>query len=72
MADYSAILTAIDTAIRTGAAFPLELSDAGKTTRFHSLTELIAARKYYTALQAGRGNIRSGFKVANFRPGGGY
>lgn len=72
MADYTAILAAIDAAILAGAATPLTLSVAGKSTTYRTLTELIAARKHFVALQAAAGDIRDGIKIAHFKKGGAY
>ena len=50
MADYAAIVDAIDAQILLGVAQPGELEVDGKKIKFRNLGELILARKYYLKL----------------------
>lgn len=64
------IIAAIDTAIENWAGKPISLSVNGRAVTYRSLAELIEARKYYGTVDSATGDIRDGFKIANFRPGG--
>lgn len=68
MADYRAILDAIDAAIERGVSGPVQIRGAdGRMMTYHSLPDLIAARKHYTALAAGQ--RRTPIGTLKLRPG---
>lgn len=52
MADYSAIVDAIDAQILAGVSKPGTLAVDGKTITFRTMGELVSARKYYALLAA--------------------
>jgi len=65
MADYGAIVDAIDAQILLGVAQPGELDVDGKKIKFRSLGELVSARKYYNNL-ARRAAGKLGFGRGKF------
>ena len=69
MADYAAIIEAIDTAITSWAAKPVQLSIEGRSITYRSLKELIEARIYYAKLAA-RSNNEKGFTITHLKSGG--
>jgi len=70
MADYAAIINAIDTAITGWAARPVSItSPMGGTLTYRSLKELIEARIYYAKLAA-KSNNKKGFTITHLKSGG--
>jgi len=66
MADYASILAAIDAAIASGAAGPVEIRSLdGRYYKYNSLADLIAARRHFAALQ----QSRQGLKIGKFQSG---
>jgi len=69
MADYAAIIDALDTAITSWAAKPVQLSIEGRSITYRSLNELIEARRYYAKLLA-KPNNEKGFTITHLKSGG--
>ena len=68
MADYGAIVDAIDAAILAGVATPGELSVEGKDIKYRTLGELRKTREYYARLAA-RAAGKRGFSLNRFTAG---
>jgi len=68
MADYSAIVDAIDAAILAGVSKPGELSVENKTIKYRTLGELRNTRAYYARLAA-RVAGKRGFSLNKFTAG---
>ena len=69
MADYQAIIDAIDAAILAWVGEPVSLSIAGRTLTYRSLGELLEARKHYsTILRTQSGG--QGFQISHIAAGG--
>lgn len=66
MADYAAIIAAIDTAIQNWAGKPMTITVEGRTITYRSFQQLIEARKYYAQLAA-QGTGGKGFKITNLK-----
>ena len=67
MANYQAILDAIDAAVLAGVSGPGRITGAdGRTIEYRSLSDLLAARSRYARLQS----LRGGLRVVGIRPGG--
>ncbi len=70
MADYQAILDAIDAAILAGVSTPGSLTAAGQTVEYRSLEDLRAARKDYAALLLGQASTTPArINIARFAGG---
>lgn len=69
MADYAAIITAIDAAVTEWVGEPVMLSESGRSVTYRSLDSLISARKYYVNLQL-QVNNKKGFRITNLKAGG--
>ncbi len=69
MADYAAIIAAIDNAITAWAGKPLTLSESGRSVTYRSLNELLDARRYYAKLAIAAANKKP-FKIGHFKAGG--
>jgi len=69
MADYAAIITAIDAAILEWAGEPVSMQEGGRSVTYRSLTQLIDARKYYANLQQQVTNKKP-FGIINLKAGG--
>jgi hypothetical protein len=70
MADYSAIITAIDAAIEEWVGEPVSLADGhGRQVTYRSLSQLLEARKYYAELQTHINNKKP-FGVINLKATG--
>ncbi len=68
MADYQAILDAIDTAILAGVSQPSSLTVSGRTITYRSLKDLMDARtRISNLLQATTGTVA--FQLHNVRHG---
>ena len=70
MADYAAIVDAIDAAITSWADRPVSLSIAGRSITYRSLTELINARNHYARLAVANRTGRP-FTITNLKAGDG-
>lgn len=71
MADYQAIIDAIDAAITSWAGTPQTIAAAdGRSVTYRSLGELIAARRYYAKL-AVAARVGRGFTITNLKAGDG-
>jgi len=68
MADYSAIVDAIDAAILAGVTKPGTLTVDGKTITYRTLGELRNTRAYYAKLAA-RAAGKRGFSLGRFTAG---
>ena len=69
MADYTAILTAIDAAILAGITKPGSMSVMGEQITYRNLTELKEIREYYAQRHNLSGTVRSRIKFGKFKPG---
>ena len=69
MADYAAIIDAIDTAIADWAGKPVMLSEAGRQVTYRSLNSLLEARRYYAKLQLQVNNEKP-FRITHLKAGG--
>jgi len=69
VADYTAIIAAIDAAITDWAGSPVMLTESGRSVTYRSLKELIEARKYYAKLNVASTNSR-GFTIRHLKTGG--
>ena len=70
MADYAAIIDAIDTAITNWTDQPVNISIAGRSITYRSLKELLDARRYYVQL-ATTSRVGRGFTITNLKAGNG-
>ena len=70
MADYAAIVDAIDAAITSWADKPVSLSIAGRSITYRSLNELINARNHYARLAVAARTGRP-FTITNLKAGDG-
>ena len=68
MADYQAIIDAIDAAITSWVDKPVTLSIAGRSITYRSLNELLEARRHYAKL-AIAGRTGRGFTMTNLKAG---
>ena len=69
MADYAAIIEAIDAAIAAWASKPVTLAESGRSVTYRSLNELLDARRYYAKLAISAANKKP-FKISHFKAGG--
>jgi hypothetical protein len=71
MADYQAIIDAIDVAIANWTGSPQSITAAdGRSITYRSLAELVDARKYYAQL-AITSRTGRGFTITNLKAGDG-
>lgn len=70
MADYQAIIDAIDAAITNWVDKPVNISIAGRSITYRSLKELIDARNHYARLAVAKRTGR-GFTITNLKAGDG-
>lgn len=71
MADYQAIIDAIDAAIAGWTGSPQSISAAdGRSITYRSLAELVEARKYYVKLSI-TARVGRGFTITNLKAGDG-
>ena len=59
MADYAAIIDAIDAAILNWVGEPVMLTEAGRSVTYRSLRDLLAARDKYVSLAQAAKNKRA-------------
>jgi len=69
MADYAAIIEAIDAAITAWAGKPVALAESGRSVTYRSLNEPLDARRYYAKLAITAANKKP-FKISHFKAGG--
>jgi len=69
MADYIAIIAAIDVAIENWAGKPVMLSEAGRQVTYRSLNSLLEVRRYYAKLQL-QINNKKPFRITHLKAGG--
>ena len=69
MADYQAVVDAIDAAILNWVGEPITISQSGRALTYRTIDELTRARKYYARLASAAGNPK-GFKVSVVKNGG--
>lgn len=73
MADYQAILDAIDAAVLAGVSTPGSLTAGGQTVEYRSLDDLMRAREKYASLLMGTAatpaSTMPGVNVARFKGG---
>jgi hypothetical protein len=70
VADYQAIIDAIDLAILSWAGKPKSLSVAGKSITYQTMGELMLARDYYTGLLGAASASAHGFRLTQVKLGG--
>ena len=69
MADYNTIIDAIDTAITNWVGEPAQISEAGRSVTYRSLSDLVAARRMYAKLANTARNGR-GFTISRIKSSG--
>jgi len=69
MADYTAIITAIDVAILSWVGEPVVLTEQGRSVTYRNLNQLLDARRYYAKLQL-QINNKKPFRITHLKAGG--
>lgn len=68
MADYAAILTAIDDAVLNWVGEPVTLTESGRSVTYRSLDSLLKARSYYAKLLLQQRNKKP-FRITHIKAG---